>query len=172
MRAALAAYAGRCPAASCRSRSLRPFLGEPVDLSVRRKDDVGAVADEEAPANQDTGVLEVGDLAEQALGIDDHPVAEHADHLLAQRARRDLVEEIVRPSLRTVCPALGPPFCQRATMSKPSASRSTILPSAFVAPLAADDCEAVHANTGAPARARACTASIAAPLMTTILIDG
>ena len=76
------------------------------------QDEVRAVADHQPAFDDDPERLELLDLGEEGRGIDDHAVAEDADRLRVQDARRDQPQHELRArdvdGMAGVVPALVP----------------------------------------------------------------
>ena len=70
-------------------RSPRRASRQHVELTVIRKDQVRAVADEQPAVDVDADPRELVDFREQRLRIDDDAVADDARHAVVQDARRD-----------------------------------------------------------------------------------
>jgi hypothetical protein len=59
---------------------------------VAREEHVGAVREEEAAVEADAGLVEAGELAQESVRGDHHAVAQHAEHVRVEDARRDQVK--------------------------------------------------------------------------------
>ena len=69
------------------------LLGHRLELPVMRKDQVGAVGDHEVVVDRDAATAQRRDLLLEGPGVDDHPVAHHAQDARVEDPGRDQVED-------------------------------------------------------------------------------
>src|ERR1019366_6966261 len=111
---------------------------------VKRKDDVGGVADLEVLLEHDPEGAQLLDLVEERLGIDDHPVAEDAEFVRMKDAGRDEPQREVFVAELHRMPGIVPALVAGHDVEG-FAEKIDDLSLPLVAPLSANDCKVFHA---------------------------